>query len=161
MAGTQWSRQNFDFFPPPIPSSKMVSEIEQSSAPKCSSETAACQLHTKCKKSGALETCDRRETSLALRPAGAVRRSCGQRPRLLGVRWRWKASRRNLCRRTLAVDAVLIGPVSTPEFPDNREINREYWKFWPSAAICASNWGVKSKVYNRIPYATEQGIVLA
>jgi hypothetical protein len=50
----------------------------------------------------------------------------------------------------VVVDAVLIGPVSNPKFPDNREINREFFKFGPFSAILAPKQG---------SFLTEQGIV--
>jgi hypothetical protein len=49
---------------------------------------------------------------------------------------------------------------SPPEFPDNRENNREFFKFGPFSAILAPNRRVNSASYNEIPYATEQGIFL-
>jgi len=58
----------------------------------------------------------------------------------------------------VAEDAVLIGPVSKPEFPDNREFNREFFKFGPFAAILAPNRPANSIGCSIIPYATEQGI---
>ena len=35
----------------------------------------------------------------------------------------------NICERMLAVDAVQVEPVSTPKFPANTEINREFFNF--------------------------------
>jgi hypothetical protein len=48
-----------------------------------------------------------------------------------------------------------------PEFPDNRENNREFLKFAPFWAILAPNRRASSDGYNKIPCATEQGIILA
>jgi len=59
---------------------------------------------------------------------------------------------------SMADDAVQIGPVSNPEFPDNREINREFCKIRPSAAILTPVRQANSMVCNEIPYAMEQGI---
>jgi hypothetical protein len=58
----------------------------------------------------------------------------------------------------VVVDAARIEPVSTPKFPANREINREFCGFWRLAAILTPNRRAGSMVYNQIPYATEQGI---
>jgi energy-coupling factor transporter ATP-binding protein EcfA2 len=52
-------------------------------------------------------------------------------------------------------------PVSNTKFPDNREINREFFDFGPFWAILASNRRANSDGYNGIPYATEQGIFSA
>jgi hypothetical protein len=48
-----------------------------------------------------------------------------------------------------------------PEFPDNREINREFFDFGRFYAVLVSNRRANSAGYNKIPYATEQGIFLA
>jgi hypothetical protein len=58
----------------------------------------------------------------------------------------------------VVVDAAWIEPVSTAEFPANRENNREFCGFWRSAAILTRNRRASSMVSNLIPYATEQGI---
>jgi hypothetical protein len=58
----------------------------------------------------------------------------------------------------VAEDAVLIGPVSAPRFPANREINREFCRFHPSGVIFASIRLINSMACSEIPYATEQGI---
>jgi hypothetical protein len=58
----------------------------------------------------------------------------------------------------LADDTVLIGPVSNPEFPENREINREFFSFGRFSAIFVPNRRANSAAYNKIPYAAEQGI---
>jgi hypothetical protein len=59
----------------------------------------------------------------------------------------------------LADDAVQIGPVSNPEFPDNREINREFCRFRPTSVIFAPRRRANSITCSQIPYATEQGII--
>jgi hypothetical protein len=45
-----------------------------------------------------------------------------------------------------------------PEFPDNREINREFLNFGPISAILVSNRPANSITFRQIPYAAEQGI---
>jgi hypothetical protein len=49
-------------------------------------------------------------------------------------------------------------PVSTPKFPANREINREFRKIGPSIAVCVSDRRADPMTYSGIPHATEQGI---
>jgi hypothetical protein len=61
----------------------------------------------------------------------------------------------------LADDTVLIGPVSGPKFPDNREFNREFFKFGPFSTNLASNRPAISIACSKIPYAMEQGIIFA
>jgi hypothetical protein len=63
-------------------------------------------------------------------------------------------------RECVVVEAVLIGPVSNPKFPDNREFNREFSKIGPFSAIHASNRRADSNGYIIIPYEMEQGIFL-
>src|SRR3974390_1856442 len=58
----------------------------------------------------------------------------------------------------LAEDAVRCQPVSSIEFPGNREINREFCEFGPFLAILAPNRGTNSMDCSKIPYAPEQGI---
>ena len=58
------------------------------------------------------------------------------------------------------MEAVVIGPVSNPKFPDNREINREFFKFGPFSGILAPNQRANSIACRRIPYEMEQGIFL-
>ena len=55
------------------------------------------------------------------------------------------------------MEAVLIEPVSTSNFPANREINREFCEFRPSCTILAPNQGGHSMACRIIPYAMEQG----
>jgi len=58
----------------------------------------------------------------------------------------------------MAEDAVGCQPVSKPKFPDNREINREFYKIWASAAFFVTNRAENSKACSKIPYAREEGI---
>jgi hypothetical protein len=58
-------------------------------------------------------------------------------------------------------DAVAVEPVSTPKFPANREINREFYQIRPPCEILKANTRVISKAFSQIPYTTEQGIILA
>jgi hypothetical protein len=46
------------------------------------------------------------------------------------------------------------------QFPANREINREFVNFRPFFVILAPYRRANSAGYNKIPYATEQGIIL-
>ena len=46
-----------------------------------------------------------------------------------------------------------------PNFPDNREFNREFLFFRPFSAILVSKTQANSVVCSKISYATEQGIV--
>jgi hypothetical protein len=45
------------------------------------------------------------------------------------------------------------------EFPANREINREFRRIRPLDAILNANTRANSEACNKIPYATEQGII--
>jgi hypothetical protein len=58
----------------------------------------------------------------------------------------------------LADDPVLVEPVSDPEFPENREIYREFLSFGRFSAIFVPNRRANSAVYNKSPYVMEQGI---
>jgi hypothetical protein len=58
----------------------------------------------------------------------------------------------------VVADAVLIEPVSTPKFPANREINREFRRIRLLGAILKADMRANSDVCNKIPYSTEQGI---
>ena len=55
-------------------------------------------------------------------------------------------------------DAVHVEPVSTPEFPANREINREFRRIRLLDPILNADTRANSKASNKIPYAMEQGI---
>ena len=61
----------------------------------------------------------------------------------------------------VVADAVVVEPVSTPHFPDNREKNREFCKFRASGAAMTANNAVISVLSMRIPYSAKQGIILA
>jgi hypothetical protein len=57
----------------------------------------------------------------------------------------------------VVADAVLVEPVSTHEFPANREINREFCRI----RILKADTRANSKASSEIPYAGEQGIISA
>ena len=61
----------------------------------------------------------------------------------------------------VVADAVAVEPVSTPKFPANREINREFCRIHPLCEILNADTRAISKAFGRIPYATEQGIISA
>src|SRR5262249_493486 len=52
-------------------------------------------------------------------------------------------------------------PVSIPEFPTNREINREFLRIRPLDAILSDDKRANAKAFSENPYPTEQGIILA
>jgi hypothetical protein len=58
----------------------------------------------------------------------------------------------------LVADAVAVEPVSTREFPVNREINREFRRIRPLGAILKADTRANSEACSEIPYAAEQGI---
>ena len=58
-------------------------------------------------------------------------------------------------------DAVHVEPVSAPKFPANREKNREFCRIAISVKSETVNNGVAAGLPKRIPYSTEQGIILA
>jgi hypothetical protein len=58
----------------------------------------------------------------------------------------------------LVADAVAVEPVSTPKFPANREINREFHQIRSLGAILKADTQTNSEACTKIPYATEQGI---
>jgi hypothetical protein len=60
----------------------------------------------------------------------------------------------------MVADAVTVEPVSTPKFPANREINREFCRIRSLSAILKADTRANSEVCSEIPYATEQGIIL-
>src|SRR5213080_2164727 len=67
--------------------------------------------------------------------------------------------------RETSVRIGLRGGGCTPDrtglqlkFPANREINREFCKIRPSAAVSVSDQRADSMASSQIPYATEQGI---
>jgi hypothetical protein len=55
-------------------------------------------------------------------------------------------------------DAVPFEPVWMAEFPDNREINREFWKFGAPGGFSGAEGISISDAYSRIPCEAEQGI---
>jgi hypothetical protein len=61
----------------------------------------------------------------------------------------------------LVADAVIVEPVSTPKFPANREINREFRRICPLCEVLKANTRAISKAFSKIPYAPEQGIISA
>jgi hypothetical protein len=61
----------------------------------------------------------------------------------------------------MVADAVGFEPVSTSEFPANREINREFRQIRPLCKILKANTRAISKAFSKIPYATEQEIISA
>jgi hypothetical protein len=61
----------------------------------------------------------------------------------------------------VVADAVAVEPVSTPKFPANREINREFHQIGPLCKILKADTRADSTASSEIPYATEQGIILA
>jgi hypothetical protein len=60
--------------------------------------------------------------------------------------------------KILVVDAVLVEPVSTPKFPANRDINREFRQIRSLCEILNADTRAISKAFGQIPYATEQGV---
>jgi hypothetical protein len=58
----------------------------------------------------------------------------------------------------MVADAVICEPVSTPEFPANREINREFCKIQRSATNVRAWTPANPMASSEIPYAMEQGI---
>jgi len=58
----------------------------------------------------------------------------------------------------VADDAVSCEPVSGPNSLLTREINREFCRIWPFAAISTSSQRVNSIASSQIPYTTKQGI---
>jgi hypothetical protein len=61
----------------------------------------------------------------------------------------------------VVADAVIVEPVSTLKFPANREKNREFCQISASGARETVNNAVVTGLSIRIPYSTEQGIILA
>jgi len=61
----------------------------------------------------------------------------------------------------MVADAVQVEPVSTHKFPGNREINREFRRIRALDVILNTDTRGNSKACSKIPYATEQGIILA
>jgi hypothetical protein len=61
----------------------------------------------------------------------------------------------------VVVDAVAIEPVSSRKFPANREKNREFYRVGSLGAISGANKRAIPRTFSKIPYATEQGIILS
>jgi len=61
--------------------------------------------------------------------------------------------------KILVADAVIVEPVSTPKFPANRDINREFRQIRLLCEILNADTRAISKAFSQIPYATEQGIL--
>jgi len=61
--------------------------------------------------------------------------------------------------KILVVDVVIVEPVSTPKFPANRDINREFRQIRSLCEILNADTRAISKAFGQIPYATEQGIL--
>jgi len=61
--------------------------------------------------------------------------------------------------KILVADAVIVEPVSTPKFPANRDINREFRQIRSLCEILNADTRAISKAFGQIPYATEQGIL--
>lgn len=59
----------------------------------------------------------------------------------------------------MVADAVAVKPVSAPQFPANRENNREFCVLPTSSATLAGIQRVKSKALSEIPYIPKQGII--
>ncbi len=58
----------------------------------------------------------------------------------------------------VVADAVQVEPVSTANFPANREKNREFRQIGPLGAILKADTRANSEAFSEIPCATEQGI---
>jgi hypothetical protein len=58
----------------------------------------------------------------------------------------------------VVAEAVQVEPVSTPKFPANREINREFRRIRAPGAIFIAGTRANSKACRKIPYSAEQGI---
>ena len=58
-------------------------------------------------------------------------------------------------------DAVQVEPVSTLEFPANREKNREFRQIRSLCEILKANTRAISKAFSKITYVKEQGIISA
>jgi hypothetical protein len=60
----------------------------------------------------------------------------------------------------MVAHAVQVEPVSIAEFPANREINRDIRQSGPREPISNANTRAKLQTCGKIPYATEQAIIL-
>jgi hypothetical protein len=61
----------------------------------------------------------------------------------------------------VVADAVIVEPVSTPQFSANRETNREFFNFGPDSGLEHPMRPMISRAFEQIPYVTEQGIISA
>jgi hypothetical protein len=61
----------------------------------------------------------------------------------------------------MVAEAVVVEPVSSPVFPANREKNREFSKIAQFRAPETANNAAVAWLPVRIPYSSEQGIILA
>jgi hypothetical protein len=61
--------------------------------------------------------------------------------------------------KILVVDVVIVEPVSTPKFPANRDINREFRQIRSLCEIFNADTRAISKAFGQISYTTEQGIL--
>jgi hypothetical protein len=82
----------------------------------------------------------------------------GRARRLFG---QWDDLHRGRAADCVVADAVVCEPVSTPNFPANREKNREYCKILAAGAPESENNGVVTGLPMVIPCSTEQGIISA
>jgi hypothetical protein len=64
---------------------------------------------------------------------------------------RWRVPTSAVRSKQLRTDAVPIGPVCCLEFPDNREINRDFEGFQAPGAMLASDYRTTSMICNQIP----------
>ena len=58
----------------------------------------------------------------------------------------------------MVADALAVEPVSTAEFPANREKNRVFLRIGLFGEALCADTRTHSEAYSRIPYATEQRI---
>jgi hypothetical protein len=63
-------------------------------------------------------------------------------------------------KRAVVVDAVDVEPVSTRQFPANREKNREFYRIRTHPEVPSANTRAIPKAFSEIPYAIEQGFIL-
>jgi hypothetical protein len=61
----------------------------------------------------------------------------------------------------VVADAVIVEPVSTPQFSANRETNREFFNFGPDSGLEHPMRPMISRAFEQIPYVTELGIISA
>jgi hypothetical protein len=61
------------------------------------------------------------------------------------------------CTKTVA-DAVIAEPVSTAQFPANREINRDYFDSGADSVSGVYISPMILRAYGQIPYSSDQGV---